>query len=266
MFPRSWGNLPGDLHALFLNNFEAGMGSLWDRGSHAIPNLMQQMAIFFARYSLMPSRSDSYSWFLDHLAIAEKLDDVIFSSLNYECLLEIAASRSGRSVNYLSEHTPSAQSVTVWKLHGSCNFLPGENITATRGVSFSPGVSMNPGVRVVNPSQVAPYCTGNTALYPIMSVYARGKPVQISPYVTDTLEAWWKTAVETADVVAVIGVHPHPVDEHIWLPLATTDATVLLVGNEPATSAWIDDIRQGKHSAYIGPRFHDHLQELAELL
>ena len=242
------------------------MGSLWDSGSHAIPNLMQQMAIFFARYTPLRRQNDSYSVFIEQLSKAEKLDDVIFSSLNYECLLEIAVSLSGRSVNYLSEHIPSAETLTLWKLHGSCNFLPGEGVQATRGVSFGPGVTMNPGVRVVNPSEVAPFCTGDTALYPIMSVYARGKPVQISPYVTDSLQAWWKTAVEAADAVAVVGVNPNAVDEHIWLPLAATNAPVSLVGNEAAIDAWIDESRDGKPSTYIGPRFHDYIHDLADFL
>ena len=266
MFPGSWGNLPTSLATEFIRDFEAGMGQLWESGSHAIPNLMQHMAIFFARYNVQLSRTDSYSMFLERLANDDKLEDAIFSTLNYECLLEIAVSGSGRTVNYLSEHIPSEETLTLWKLHGSCNFLPGEGVTATRGVSFGPGVTMNPGIRTVNPSDVTPYCMSDTALYPIMSVYTRGKPVQISPYVTESLQNWWKAAVESAESVVVVGVHPHAVDEHIWAPLASTNASVSLVGNDDAIRAWIRDARNGRPSQYIGSRFHDHIDELVASL
>lgn len=47
MFPMTWGTFPSSLQAQFYTNFEDGMNVLWNSGSHAIPVLMQQMAIFF---------------------------------------------------------------------------------------------------------------------------------------------------------------------------------------------------------------------------
>ncbi len=88
---------------------------------------------------------------------------------------------AGRAVNYFHNAPASDSDIIIWKLHGSCNFLPHGGVTATRGVSFSPGVTFGTGIRPVNPNEVAAYCTGNTALYPVMAVYARAKPVQIAP-------------------------------------------------------------------------------------
>ena len=242
------------------------MGALWESGNHAVPNLMQEMAIFFAQFRLMSSGTDSYSVLIEHLASSEKLKDTIFSSLNYECLMEIATFLSGRTVNYLSEYTPSGTSLTVWKLHGSCNFLPGENVVATRDATFGSSAVLNPGVRVVDPSEVATYLTGNTSLYPTMSIYTRGKPVQISPFLTDSLQGLWRAAVGSADSVTVIGVKPHPVDEHIWAPLATTNANVMFIGDREPVEAWIAEHRPEKASRFIGTRFHDEIKNLVTTL
>lgn len=266
MFPHSWGSMPSELETEFIHDFETGMAQLWESGSHAIPNLMQHMAIFFAQYNIEASGTDSYSALLEQLANEGKLANTIFSTLNYECLLEIAASTSGRAVNYKSEYTPSEEALTIWKLHGSCNFLPGEAIKATRGVSYSSGVSMNIGVREVNPSEVAPYLTSNTALYPVMSIYTEGKPVQISRNVIESLQNSWKVAVDSAEAVAVVGVHPNIIDEHIWVPLASTNASVSLIGNDEAINQWIREARGSRPSQYIGSRFQEHIAELVEFL
>jgi hypothetical protein len=264
MFPRTWGTFPFSLKAQFDANFEDGMNVLWNSGSHAIPVLMQQMAIFFARYQLPSQRIDAYSKLLDGLTHSGKT--VLFSSINYDCLFEVAVSMAGRKVNYFDEAPASDSNIIIWKLHGSCNFLPHGGVTATRGVSFSPGVTFGTGIRPVNPNEVATYCTGNTALYPIMAVYAHGKPVQIAPAIIQRIQEFWTTAIKSASIVAIIGVYPHPEDKHIWEPLSATKAELLLVGNEKAFSYWQSKNRINGKFNYIGNRFDSSIKAIVENL
>lgn len=84
MFPGTWGNFPSSLQAQFRADFEEGMSALWNSGSHSIPVLMQQMAIFFTHYRLSSQRVDAYSKLLAALTYPRK--SVFFSSLNYDCL------------------------------------------------------------------------------------------------------------------------------------------------------------------------------------
>lgn len=98
MFPTTWDNFPSSLQTQFHTDFEEGMSALWNSGSHAIPVLMQQMAIFFTRYRLSSQRVDAYSKLLD--ALTHSGESVLFSSLNYDCLFEIAVLIAGRAVRY----------------------------------------------------------------------------------------------------------------------------------------------------------------------
>lgn len=258
MFPQGWGNFSQSIQEQFRNNFEEGMSSLWDSGSHAIPLLMQQMAIFFARYLLYSHRIDNYSKLLDNILPAAK--PIFFSSLNYDCLFEIAVSMSGRSINYFANAPASDSDIIIWKLHGSCNFLPHGGVTATRGVSFGTGI------QPVNPSQVLTYCTGNTALYPVMAVYSRGKPVQIASQIIQQIQKFWATAIESASTVVIIGVNPYPVDSHIWQPLSTTKAKLLFVGNENTFSIWRSEYRRDKDSVYLGSHFGSCIEAISNNL
>jgi hypothetical protein len=264
MFPTTWGAFPSSLQAQFHANFEDGMSALWDSGSHAIPILMQQMAIFFARYRLSSKSVDAYSQLLDGLTKSGK--PVRFSSLNYDCLFEVAVSMAGRAVNYFDDAPASDSDIILWKLHGSCNFLPLGGVTATRGVSFSPGVTFGTGIRPVNPKEVAAYCTGNTALYPVMAVYARGKPVQIAPAVIQRIQGFWTAAIKSAPVVVIIGVHFHPADNHIWGPLSATEAKLLFVGNKKAFLNWQSKHRMKGDSIYLGDRFDSDIKAIVENL
>jgi len=259
-FPRSWGSIPESIKSKFNVNFEDGMNVLWNSGSHAIPILMQHMAIFFSKYQLSKARNDSYSIFLDNILRSEK--EVRYSSLNYDCLFEIAASMAGKTINYFHETSASDSDLIIWKLHGSCNFLPEGGITATRGVSFSSGVSFSTGVRAANLGEVPSYCLGDTSLYPIMAVYAQGKPVQIATDIIKNIQSFWAKAVSSSEIVVIIGINPHPPDGHIWGPLAETNAKILYVGNNETFSAWVSEYRSKGESIYLGDRFSTSIRAI----
>ena len=220
-----------------------------------MPPLMQQMAMFFARYQLPVTRTDAYSVFLEALTKSVSLSSVRFSSLNYDCLFEIAASAAGRTLNYFSDAPASESDVLIWKLHGSCNFLPEGGVTATRGVSFGAGAKFGTGIRPVDPSEVAAYCRGDTALYPVMAAYARGKPVQIASSIIESIQQRWAIAIRSASSVIIIGVRPHPADAHIWGPLSETEANLFFVGNGRAFAGWQSKHRPRRYSRHLGERF-----------
>lgn len=264
VFPTTWGDFSSSLKGQFRADFEEGMGALWKSRSLRIPLLMQQMAIFFARYNLSSQRIDAYSKLVDDVKHSGNL--LRFSSLNYDCLFEIALSMAGRTVNYFADAPVSDSDIIIWKLHGSCNFLPRGGVTATRGIGFSPGLAFETGIQSVCPKEVTTYCMGNTALYPAMAVYAYGKPVQIAPKSIKQIQKSWTTAIESASNVAVIGAKPHPLDKHIWSPLAATKARLLFVGDENAFLAWQSEYRTNGDSTYLGGRFESCIEAIAENL
>ena len=130
--------------------------------------------------------------------------DILWSTLNYECLLEIAGSQLGYSINYFKDPVADAtKELPVWKLHGSCNFRV-TGLEATRGVQFGTGVVFGGGIQPIDPGQVATVYQGKTALYPAMALYAANKPISMSPAPIRDAQQRWATYVRNAEKLLVV--------------------------------------------------------------
>ncbi len=130
-YPPSWGSLPKEIKASFETGFEQGMQVLWDKYSSNIALLMRHMTLYLAQFRPDGSHQDLYSRLFRELKNHGITSRILFSTLNYECLLEIAASALGLKVDY-GESEVTSNTVQIMKLHGSCNFLSG-GIQATAG-------------------------------------------------------------------------------------------------------------------------------------
>jgi hypothetical protein len=247
----SWRSIPDDAAKLFVPNFEAGMAAVTEKYSMAIAPLMQDMAIFFAAFGMRPEDDNLYLRLLRDTAARK---DLIWSTLNYECLLEIAGSILTHPINYFAEPTDSSKELPVWKLHGSCNFKV-TGLEATRGVSFGGGVVFGGGIHPMNPGEVRAHYKGTTALYPAMALYAKGKPIAMSPAPIQDAQKRWAERVRSADKVLLIGVRPNADDAHLWDPLKETDAAIAYVGGKSELDAWIAAHRSTKPTEYLGNRW-----------
>ena len=180
------------------------------------------------------------------------MPNVLFSTLNYECVLELSASGMGLTVQYWHDALkPGA--IRVWKLHGSCNFLS-KGIQATNGVRFSRGVNFEGGLQAVSPNDAVAYCLTNQGLYPAMALYMTSKPVQIGQQVILSLQQQWGDNVKAAERLLVVGVRPYPDDGHIWGPIAECAGTVGYVGPKEEFDTWASACRTGP-STWLGARW-----------
>jgi hypothetical protein len=263
-FPRSWGALPRADQARFHESFEIGMGALLATGSHAVPLMMQEFAVLFSRYQ--PGPGNAYSVLIESLEKAGKLADTSFASLNYECLLEWALMLRRRPVAYFG---PQQGFVDVWKLHGSCNFLPGPGLhvaPARTGITFSgSGVKFNSGIEAVEPGTVADRLR-QTGLYPAMAYYAQGKDIQISEPSILVVQRMYADAVARVTSVAVIGVRPNVDDHHVWGPLSSTAARIIYVGSKDAYDDWRKGHRGNRAIDHVGARFSEAIEPLVDAL
>jgi hypothetical protein len=230
LYPHPWADLPSPYIKEF-EDFERGMLRVMESGEHWIGPLMQAMTLFFTSFRPDGSRLDLYSQLLTNLKTTGVISDTLFSTLNYECVLELAASQVGLSVNYNELPNPP-NCVTVWKLHGSCNFIPDpQEISMRRGASYAWGMTLNVKLRPVDPVEAAKWVSGDNTLYPAMCMFTLNKPSQISPGVFAEYQRKWAELVISAENVVIVGVRPHLPDKHIWLPLATTNADLHFVGS-----------------------------------
>ena len=105
---------------------------------------MQDMACYFSQFGQNNSNQNLYNRFIDK--IKPHANNISLSSLNYDILLESAISVNELGVNYSEK--PIQNSIFVWKIHGSCNFIP-SGITARRGIHYTSLASFNPTIIVV---------------------------------------------------------------------------------------------------------------------
>lgn len=121
VYPGYWGALPEDIRQVFRRNFEDGMQLVYDRISVIIPELMRQMAIYFVQFR-PASGQTLYCRLIDTLNMRGSLEPVLFSTLNYECVLEL--SLLGRRIQFnCFDPIDTNPNVPVWKLHSSCNMF-----------------------------------------------------------------------------------------------------------------------------------------------
>jgi hypothetical protein len=239
------------------------MAEVIEKFGHSVGPLMQEMARFFSIFTIPATPPNLYVELIHSL-----LDggDILYGTLNYECLLELAAARLGHTVSYFADPRTTVEGLPIWKLHGSCNFRV-RGLEATRGVQYSPtGIEFDASIQPIDPGMVQAYYSSNTALYPAMALYAAGKPISMSPTPIRAAQERWNAHIATCERVILIGVHPYSEDRHIWDSLASTAAQLAAVGNAEAFTSWAADSRPHKRVQVLGRRWADASDEVLDFL
>lgn len=254
-YPASWGSFPKEIDQAFSSNssndFEQGMQVIYENYGEAIPSLMREMAIYFIQFR-PHNCATLYDRLINDLNAMGVLSRVLFSTLNYECVLDLSLIEQGYSISYFDEGNESV--VPVWKLHGSCNMFS-HGLQAGPGITYGTGISWEGGVQAfLDVNRVVQHCLTETALAPVMSLYMRGKLLNVSPSSIHQLREAWSQKVAQSAMVVCIGVRPIEDDSHIWEPIAKAESPLLFVGNHESLMGW----RNSKRgiTEYLGSRFH----------
>lgn len=259
LYPISWGQIPEKFKTLFNNNFEEGMAEVIDKGYATVGNLMQSMGIFFSYFHLTEDCDNLYIDFLEQLKSKGICEDVLISTINYECLIEKAANLVGLRISYFN--SSNNNELSLWKIHGSCNFkLIG--IEATRGVIInSQHVSFDGNIQALNPGDVKKEFEGNTAFHPSMCLFAKDKPITIAPSIISGKQEEWSTIAEEAEVICIIGVRPNTEDSHIWDAISECKGKFLFIGNLDDYNSYTSTYRMSKDNLYLGNRWNEAFDE-----
>lgn len=259
--PGSWGALPAEVRRAFEenSNFEEGMERLHDSMSTAVPQLMREMAIYFVQFRPASGRT-LYAQLIEKLASSRLLERVVFSSLNYDCVLEFSALQKGIPLN-LFNGTDGDGTLPVWKLHGSCNmFITG--VEATPGVVYSAGVTFEGGVEVLfDTNEVIRRWLTATALAPVMCLYMREKPLSVAPGAIKRLQAVWSESVRQSNTLCCVGVRPYPSDAHIWHPVSDSRAHIHFIGGRSDFEV-LTSLTGSSRSHFVAEKFADGLDQL----
>ena len=211
-------------------NFEMKMHEIWKsrRINGIVLNAM--VASYFSRF-----RPGSFGNYYVELFRNLNLENVdyVYSTLNYDCLAELAASSVGMTINYNLDLMPSSQ-FDVLKLHGSCNFLL-KGITGQLGsISTSVGGGIIDGsIEVVQPAQVSTLIQNRPA-GPCISFYMKNKPTAVGTKTIQAIQKKWKEIIQYSDTLVIIGANVNKEDKHIWEPISNSKANIGFVGSSNA--------------------------------
>lgn len=264
VYPSAWGALPADAAQIFIDQgFEAGMAYTWQRYSQMVSVLQKALGHYFARFYVRSNHTCAYRSLISGLGLRSASQSVMLSTLNYDLVLDVCLQVEQIRFGLRS----GAEQITLNKPHGASNIF-NDSVRATAGVMFTAGVSFSGGDVKAVPQQEALQRNGdpNSAIPPVLAIFMQGKPCQTSPGLLLSLQQEFKSAVLSASRIGVIGVHPHPVDTHIWQPLAQTHGEIFYCGDESAFSGWVAAHRGGAGSHFLGSRFADCVPSLVSAL
>ncbi len=259
---RLWSRFPPEIENLFNSNFERGMEEIWNKYSTYTADLMQSLGKYFSRFSI--GEENLYYKFINSLKEDDNIQDCLFSTLIYDCLIEGGLLKNGYKLNYFPEYSQNDNVIPILKLHGSCNFIIAQ--LQASNIRFSKGIVFEGGVKSIHPSHVNSYFSGNSSLPPVMSIYAKSKPLQVSPEVIKHIQQEWQQNIQKTKKIIVIGVSPNIEDHHIWDFITKTQAKLFYVGNEENFNHYTQNYRKTKENEFIKRTFEDSYTDLINII
>jgi putative FmdB family regulatory protein len=245
-------NLTPATRLVFRENFEAGMARYFEESSGNVMEFQRRLAAYLAQFR--PGPKNTYG----ELARVLSRFDVLYSTLNYDLLFELAAEQVGVRVPIL-------------KLHGSCNFWPRTGNVDIKGFSAQRSVvaDVEADVDVLTQPDTLARCEDDDAFAPALALYAEGKLVRVCPQFVRRQLVDWEQAVTSAAAVFLIGVRTYPQDDHIWSTLANTRARLHYFGREGDAAEfqrWASTERRDRASHFHNAVFADTIPRIeAEL-
>jgi hypothetical protein len=216
-------SIPIEIQDVFTKQgFEMGMASYYKYVGGDVRHFQRELAKYLA--SFKPTTQSVYCELIQSL----NSERVVYSSLNYDILFELAAHSMGLNCAYSSG--VSKGSVRLLKIHGSVNFWPNFGSNQIRVGSIKGArTDIEAPVVCLNQEQTLHRCATDS-FTPAIAIYASGKPAKTCPRYVQNQYSMWKESVDRASTVAVVGVRVHLPDEHIWSVLGNTKAHVYYFG------------------------------------
>lgn len=224
-FSAYFANLPKQYHEIFINDFELGMATFLEENRELRDfGLEIAVAQYFAQFQ--PKLGNLY------LTLIRFVDTrkLVFTSLNYDMLFELAAGKGGYHCAY--GYAKHEDEISFIKPHGSCNFWPSEQVNLSNlKIKFHEPL----GSAQVIKTPVDPICDFNenqeiarrSKTPPAMSYYAPGKKVNVGADFVKYQRDLWTDACQNANTIYVIGTKISKVDDHIWDSIATAKAKLV---------------------------------------
>jgi hypothetical protein len=223
-------NVPTELAEFFRINFEVGMRKLVDEHFELVGPLLCQMARYFAQFR--HARKGPYEELFDRLKQIDVLP--VVATLNYDLLIEYAARRVGWGPKYGNDGNEQHERwLNLLKLHGSCNFIPKDSSDMGGEFFGEMNFVIGGGMDCFDGEEAFLRHKNEKLIPPVMSAYVEGKSCYTCPEILKKFQHEWSSAALSAKNIIIIGVALNEADDHIWRPIAHTNAKISAIDQNP---------------------------------
>jgi hypothetical protein len=270
-YSMTWGRLSAPYKQLLRHDFEAGMAELWNTPDLSASPLFIDMSLYFTRFEPPADGRDRYSHLVEALKARHLLHRVAIATLNYECVLDIAASQAGTSLSYQSnDGKPPAGGLLILKPHGACNLLPAAKVITVGASKLIAAGGMSGfydgDIEILESmAEVTERYAAGFGLPPVMSMYTRDKHSPVGRTFLDASRAQWRTWVRSCSAVLCVGARPVRWDRHVWGPIIERHATTWFVGGQDESYRGLV-AELGPKVEYLGPTFAGASDAIAKCL
>lgn len=240
-------------------DFETKMHEIMESKKINASVLNAVIASYFARFRL--GMFENYYVELFRNLLQENIR-FVYSTLNYDCLAELAASEIGRTINYQTDNMPTDQ-FNILKLHGSCNFLLGGIRGKLGSITLGGGAGIDAPIEIVQPNQVQQ--TVQNRVGPCMSYYMKNKPTALGNKTIQTIQKKWREIINNSGIIVIIGTNVNREDSHIWEPISKTQADIAFVGDENSFLN-LQSLNSKIDVTHIGTKFENSVLKITEFL
>lgn len=251
--PDGWGTLQGDIEARFRTDFEDGMRHLEPQ---ALAPLQRAMAAYFFKFQ--PRRSSLYFELAQRMLRANWIGALC--TLNYERLLELSMLGAGLQP-YIGNIPAGRSGVELCLPHGCSHIF----CDAARGMASSVvfngfAVQTDGPVTVISDPRAHRARVLQDAFPPVMSYFEPAKRTTAGRSFIEGQRARWRDLAANAETIVVVGVRVRPHDDHIWAPIAATNARVVYCGGPagaPEYSTWAAETRANRGDVVLPGYFRE---------
>lgn len=263
--PNTWGKLPEKYKKAFITDFEQGMKLLFEEQSLNLAPLQRAMAAYF--FSFQPRVTNLY-FRLGNLIRASKWNlKGSIVSFNYERLLEISFINEGLQPVIGYPRTPNHLELCL--PHGCCHIF----LDSIRGSGFlftANNIGIDGGrIRVISDPIEFNRCIADDVFPPIMSYFEPHKRPTSGQRFIDDERRRYVELVRSAEKIGIIGLKVRTFDDHIWGPLADTQAEIVYCAGENGAkefSKWAKETRTNKKDNVLSGYFADCFETICSEL
>ncbi|HHR0987291.1 TPA: hypothetical protein ACS29V_003316 [Klebsiella oxytoca] len=240
--------IPPEMKTTFRDNFEKGMALFFDTYPVQTMQFQRELAGYLAKFT--PGINNIYFKLLRKIEPA----NFIFSSLNYDLLLECCSFHSGYPPYYAIDNNYKPKHIKILKIHGSSNFWYDKRVCNISDSTFSNGYICDIELPIVPVHQKEAISRAKTenSMAPSMAIFAEGKSVRVSDSYVKWQYEQWVESVKKSSKIFIVGVRVHIVDAHIWEILGQADAEVHYFGfktDKPEFDEWTN--QSNKENAFF---------------